>query len=603
MVDAAGSNQTPKVSTSSFAWNANTASLGIGTATPAYKLDIVGSIARIANAGTAEFIARNSTLSTNWEFGVDGSGNGFIYSGQASPMVFSTSGTERMRINASGNVGINTTPAAWSSSYRALQINAVGAVASDAYTVSLSNNVYWNGSANIYTTTGTAALYYMNSGNHVWGSAVSGTGGATASISSAMTLDASGRLLIGGTAADGILTLGNSSYGTSAIWQTARNNGNVLLMGIESSAGGSIISASSSGYAAVINSQNAYPLILGTNNTERMRIDSAGNVGIGTASPAVKFQINATGTAGFSFDPSNTAIASTFGVGGHLLLRAQVTGNTGGGQIFLGGSARGDSLINSVAFSTADTERMRINSSGNVSIGSTIDGGAKAYISGFLRVGGVTAGAGIDQTGTIALGNDTQTTTYGDNGIFRGGVGTVGGGNFTNISSYEGLVFNVGAAGFGSQTTRMLLTSTTITTSLPLLLSGGMEIVKTTTLSGDYTSGTWYPVATGNDLGTGTFIMDAFVNTYSASGSVYYMYYSSVPFKMYNVGSNSGSTFELPTMFGTGHANNGIAAPPVRLRLTTAGQGIFVDIQANQSWSGINGTDGRSVYFQFRRIA
>jgi hypothetical protein len=117
-----------------------------------------------------------------------------------SNLIFGTNtSTERMRINASGNVGINTTPAAWSSSYRALQINAVGAVASDAGTVSLSNNVYWNGSANIYTTTGTAALYYMNSGNHVWGSAVSGTGGATASISSAMQLDASGNLLVNAT--------------------------------------------------------------------------------------------------------------------------------------------------------------------------------------------------------------------------------------------------------------------------------------------------------------------------------------------------------------------------------------------------------------------
>ena len=71
-----------------------------------------------------------------------------------------------------------------------------------------------------------------------------------------------------------------------------------------------------------------------------------------------------------------------------------------------------------------------------------------------MRVGG----AANDQTGTIALGNDTNPVgTYGDNGIFRGGIGSLGTGNYTNISSYQGIVFNVGNAAFGSQSTRMLI--------------------------------------------------------------------------------------------------------------------------------------------------
>jgi hypothetical protein len=83
--------------------------VGIGTASPANKLDIVGSPARISNAGTANFATRNSTAGVNWEWGVDGGGNGFIYSGQSSALVFSSNTTERMRIDTSGNLLVGTT--------------------------------------------------------------------------------------------------------------------------------------------------------------------------------------------------------------------------------------------------------------------------------------------------------------------------------------------------------------------------------------------------------------------------------------------------------------------------------------------------------------
>jgi hypothetical protein len=92
------------------------------------------------------------------------------------------------------NLGVGVTPAAWSASYKAIQINTIGSIAADTSSTLFGNNIYWNGSANIYLTTGTAASYLQNSGIHSWSSAVSGTAGNTATLNTLMTLNASGNL-------------------------------------------------------------------------------------------------------------------------------------------------------------------------------------------------------------------------------------------------------------------------------------------------------------------------------------------------------------------------------------------------------------------------
>lgn len=60
-----------------------------------------------------------------------------------------------------------------------------------------------------------------------------------------------------------------------------------------------------SSYAYVWQRANL-PIIIGTNNTERMRISSDGNVGIGTTAPLRAFVVSYAGTDGLEIDPSQS---------------------------------------------------------------------------------------------------------------------------------------------------------------------------------------------------------------------------------------------------------------------------------------------------------
>ena len=97
-------------------------------------------------------------------------------------------------------------------------------------------------------------------------------------------------------------------------------------------------------------------LQFGTNSSERMRIDSSGNVGIGTTSPSQKLQVQTTGDA-------VAAITSGNGYSSYLFLGKAATTNAAYITYDNG---------NNMIFQVNASERMRIDSSGNVGIGTTL---------------------------------------------------------------------------------------------------------------------------------------------------------------------------------------------------------------------------------------
>jgi len=236
-------------------------------------------------------------------------------------------------------------------------------------------------------------------------------------------------------------------------------------------------------------------LFFGTNNTERMRIDSSGNVGINTTAPATLLHIKADSNSATDFPITieNLADSLDVGIGAYGLSNKVGTSQTSdftmtiGDDLYLACDTvrlpdgadlivqENDSTTSAIRLASdgdegflqvyrAGVQKVQIRGNGdnyiidnNFGIGTaspvTLKSATTLQVSGNAKLGDDN-GRGLLSLGDIA-------STGANVGIWRGAAGAYAGiGNYLNLGGYDGITFTTGAADISAQTERARITST-----------------------------------------------------------------------------------------------------------------------------------------------
>ncbi len=288
--------------------------LGIATTTPTNILHIGGAtnkslrVDSTANAGYFGAWTDGAFMSVNRD---DATGN-FTNASKAAASIWAQSDTsesyiqfkttttnnanpnERMRITGAGNVGIGTTtPTAklsitgstngihlgeWttSSAYNALYLN-------NSPTVGNSYNLLSDGGSLFVNANGSGDIKFREDNNDL------------------MIITNGGNVGIGTTSPTHLLHLENATSPTIKVTDTTQ--GTTLLMGSQDS-------------SAYLGTFSNHPLGIYTNSGEKIRVDTSGNVGIGTTTPQFKLSVETVGnTYGFVTGQAGSATGKILALG------------------------------------------------------------------------------------------------------------------------------------------------------------------------------------------------------------------------------------------------------------------------------------------------
>jgi hypothetical protein len=303
----------------------------------------------VANSSEPYIEVRDTTATTR-SFVQAANGVGGIGTISNHPLRISTNNTERMRIDASGNVVIGTTTASD-------KLHVAGSTST--YIRVTSSNASTGAGARFINATST---WLIGAGPTSGGSEFAITD-STSGTNERLRIDANGNVGIGTTTpATRFHVLGASI----AVRLESSNNFNVVAVAVNGTIGGYI-------------GANGTNLIFSdTAGNERMRIDSSGNVGIGTSSPLHKLDVRAlSNEVMFSVQESDS------GNNRRVRIANSSTVNTIESTAGIGSTQ--------LAFAVDAAERMRIDSSGNVGINDTapayhLDVNGDANVTGVWRV-------------------------------------------------------------------------------------------------------------------------------------------------------------------------------------------------------------------------
>ena len=347
--------------------------VGIGTNSPSSYNSNGDNLVVVGSGNTGITIAAGTTDDTNIFFAdgtsADAAYRGIVrYNHSNDSMQFYTAATERMRIDSDGDIGIGTTSpisgskldvtdtddmtmrvrsTGASSAGIRYQNSNTGTTTSDGLFVGVdaSGNTYhhnYENTASIFATNNTERMRIDGSGNVGIGVAtptnyysggdnlVVGTGTGEGGITLASTgTDQWNYILF----ADG--TSGDAQYRGQVAYNHSADQ----------------LALTASGYVAILT---------GSGRSEKLRVDSSGNVGIGVTNPSDYNSASDNLVVGSSGDTGITIASGTSS--NSMLAFADGTGGTAGYR----GRVDYNHADDSMKFNTAATERMRISSTGIV---------------------------------------------------------------------------------------------------------------------------------------------------------------------------------------------------------------------------------------------
>jgi hypothetical protein len=343
-------------------------------------------------------------------FGHFGGTDGIIGTFTNQNLQIRTNNSTRATLDTSGNLGLGVTPSAWGSLNTSLDFTYGSLYRFSDTSFGIAGNAFYNGSNWIYKLSQAASDYFLESGQHIWRTAPSGTAGNAISFTQAMTLTSSSKLLVNTTADSG-------NYFIQA-------NGNIAS--INSSAGGlftvsgtrSIAMQSFAGDWNYLRS-NGQNLVFGTQDANTLYIRT---------SDVDRLTIASTGAATFS----NTVRVN----GGELTVYSgssvMYTGvDTGNNYVYFG-----TNTANYGISFQASGDRMRIFNDGNVSINNTSNAGFKLDVNGTGRFSGRLL---INSSTNYSALQNTNTS-----GNIYWGIDNSTGSDFTGVS-YARFIYSEGA--------------------------------------------------------------------------------------------------------------------------------------------------------------